>query len=76
MGEKAFQPNPLETPLGSTVVWTNVDFGIHTVTDDNGSFESDNLRPDDTFRFTFNEVGTYNYHCALHPTMVAQVEVQ
>jgi plastocyanin len=46
------------------------------VTDNNGAFESDTLRPDDTFEFTFNELGTYDYHCMLHPTMVAQVVVQ
>jgi plastocyanin len=76
LGNKAFQPNPLETPIGTTVIWTNYDFGIHTVTDYNGAFESDTLRPDDTFEFTFSELGTYDYHCMLHPTMVAQVVVQ
>lgn len=76
LGNKAFQPNPLEIPVGTTVIWTNDDFGIHTVTDNNGAFESDTLRPDDTFESTFNELGTYDYHCMLHPTMVAQVVVQ
>ncbi len=76
LGNKAFQPNPLEIPVGTTVIWTNDDFGIQTVTDNNGAFESDTLRPDDTFESTFNELGTYDYHCMLHPTMVAQVEVQ
>jgi plastocyanin len=68
-----FEPNFY---VGSTVIWTNDDFGIHTVTDNNGAFESDSLRPDDTFEYTFDNVGTYDYHCLLHPTMVAQVVVQ
>lgn len=76
LGDKAFQPNPLEIPVGSTVIWTNDDFGIHTVTDNNGAFESDSLRPDNTFEYMFDRVGTYDYHCMLHPTMVAQVVVQ
>ena len=59
LGNKAFQPNPLEIPVGT-----------------NGAFESDTLRPDDTFESTFNELGTYDYHYMLHPTMVAQVVVQ
>lgn len=76
LGTKAFQPNPLEISVGSTVIWTNNDFGIHTVTDNKGSFESDSLRPDNTFEHKFDKVATYDYHCILHPTMVAQVVVQ
>jgi plastocyanin len=47
-GNKAFQPSPLEILVGSTVIWTNDDFGIHTVTDNDGAFDSDALRPEDT----------------------------
>jgi plastocyanin len=39
LGDKSFQPNPLEIPAGSTVIWTNDDFGIHTVTDNDGAFD-------------------------------------
>ena len=75
LGDKAFQPNPLEIPAGSTVIWTNDDFGIHMVTDNDGAFDSDTLRPDDTFEFTFDKIGSYDYHCALHPSMVGRVVV-
>jgi plastocyanin len=71
LSDKAFQPNSLEVLVGSTVIWTNDDFGIHTVTNDDGTFESDTLTPDDTFEFTLDEAGTYSYYCALHPTMIA-----
>ena len=70
LSDKAFQPNSLEVLVGSTVIWTNDDFGIHTVTNDDGTFESDTLTPDDTFEFTLDEAGTYSYYRALHPTMI------
>lgn len=75
LGDKAYQPNPLQISLGSTITWTNDDFGIHTVTEDGGSFSSDPLRPDDAFIHNFIEVETYNYHCELHPTMVGSIKV-
>jgi plastocyanin len=41
LGDKAFHPNLLEIHVGSTMIWTNDDFGIHTVNHNNGMFESD-----------------------------------
>ena len=32
LNDKAFQPNPLKVSVGTTVVWTNDDFGLHTIT--------------------------------------------
>jgi plastocyanin len=75
LGNKAYQPNPLQIFLDSTVKWTNGDFSIHTVTEDGGSFSSDLLRPDDAFAHTFNETGTYDYYCELHPSMVGSIRV-
>jgi plastocyanin len=75
LGDKAYQPNPLEVILDSTVKWTNDDFSIHTVTEDGGGFSSGLLRPDDAFALTFNEAGTYGYYCELHPSMVGRIKV-
>jgi plastocyanin len=46
------------------------------VTDNDSAFDSDALRPEDTFEFTFDKVGTFDYHCAPHPTMVGRIVVQ
>ena len=75
LNDKAFQPNPLEVSVGTTVVWTNDDFGLHTKTDNNVAFDSGTLRPDDTFEYTFDKIRTYAYHCMLHPSMVGRVVV-
>ena len=47
----------------------------HTVTSDNGLFDSGLFGKDATFSFTFEEKGSYPYYCIPHPNMVATVSV-
>jgi plastocyanin len=72
----AFHPKTLEISAGSTVTWTNADGDTHTVTSSNGAFTSPALDSGETFSQTFTAPGTYNYFCALHPHMTAQVIVK
>jgi plastocyanin len=66
----AFAPNPLTVPVGTRVVWTNMQTGVpHTVTSDTGVWDSGTVVPGATFAFTFNTPGTFPYHCNIHPTM-------
>lgn len=69
--------NPAEVTIkkDDKVIWINKDFGIHTVTENQGLFSSKDLRPDQTFEHTFENVGTYDYHCKLHPEMVGKIIV-
>jgi plastocyanin len=60
-----FVPDKAEVPAGATVVWLNQG-GIHTVTADDGSWDSGDLDPDDTYERTFTEEGTVAYHCHPH----------
>ena len=71
----AFQPGSLEVPAGSTVTWTNTGAATHTVTADDGSFDSGNLAPGASFSQTFNTAGTFAYHCNIHPQMTATIVV-
>ena len=71
----AYSPNPLTITAGSTVTWTNRDTVTHTTTSDTGLFDG-NLVPNAQFSFTFQNKGTFAYHCTLHPGMVATVVVQ
>jgi plastocyanin len=66
MSAMAFSPQELTVPAGSTVVWSNTDTMAHTVTADDGSFDSGILEPGETFNRTFNEPGEYQYYCELH----------
>lgn len=72
----AFAPATLTVAVGDTVTWTNNDSAIHTVTADDGSFDSGDLAQGDTFTQTFDTAGTFAYHCAMHPSMVAEIVVK
>jgi plastocyanin len=64
--DNRFDPADLTVPVGATVIWTNQGFLPHTVTADDGSFDSGTLGRGDTFEMTFTEPGTYSYHCEIH----------
>lgn len=62
----AFEPNRINIRVGDTVRWTNDGAKVHTVTADDGSFDSGNLEPGKTFSRKFDKEGTFNYHCTPH----------
>jgi plastocyanin len=72
----AFSPATLNIQVGTMVSWTNNDSTTHTVTSDNGIFDSGNLAPNATFSYTFNTAGTFAYHCAIHTSMTGKVVVK
>ncbi len=71
----AFTPAVITVTVGTTVTWTNIDASDHTVTSDTSLFDSGNLAQNATFSFTFNQVGSFAYHCAIHPGMTGRVDV-
>src|SRR5215207_10306999 len=60
---------------GTTVYWLNEGQVPHTVTADDGSFDSGQLNPGDSYIVTFLGSGVVSYHCELHPEMVGSVTV-
>jgi plastocyanin len=70
-----FDPIELTIAAGTTVKWTNMDSARHTITSNDGSWGSANLSQGGTFEFTFDQPGTYTYHCNVHPTMAATIIV-
>ncbi len=81
--KNCFNPNPLNVAPGTQVTWKNTDTVSHTVTSGQPSdnqtgtvFDSGGLiKSAGTFQFTFQNEGTYNYFCQVHPWMVGQVIV-
>jgi plastocyanin len=72
-----FSPDTLTVPVGTEVTWENRDDIPHTVTsNDKTTFASSLLDTGDTFTFTFNAAGTFDYFCSVHPMMTAKVIVQ
>jgi Cupredoxin-like domain len=61
--------------VGQSVRWTNQDGAAHTVTADDGAFDSGSLAGGKSFSFAFDRVGTYAYHCNIHPGMKGTVTV-
>ena len=72
----AFSPNSITVVIGvnNTVTWTNNDAVTHTVTSDNKTFSGD-VRPGNTFTFTFTAAGVFPYHCSIHAFMTGEVIV-
>jgi plastocyanin len=71
-----FSPTPLDVLPGETVEWSNVSERRHTVTADDGSFDSGDLFAGDRFSRAFTVVGAYEYHCTVHPGMTGEVDVR
>jgi plastocyanin len=71
----AFSSSSLTVASGTTVKWTNNDAITHTVTADDGTFDSGNIAPGGTYSHTFSGVGTYAYHCSIHPSMKGKITV-
>src|SRR4051794_12209088 len=71
----AFQPPTLNVAVGTTVQWVNHDTAAHTASSNTGAFDSGVLNQNGSYSFTFNQAGTFSYHCAIHPYMTGQIVV-
>ena len=71
-----FNPQELTVAVGTMVKFVNHDDIPHTVVDKNKGFRSKALDTDDSFSFTFANVGTYDYFCGLHPHMQGKIIVK
>lgn len=69
-------PTRVEAAASATVEWTNQDAVIHTVTADDGMWDSGPIAPGATWRRTFERAGDYAYHCTPHPYMKGLVVVR
>lgn len=72
----SFSPEVITVKAGGEVVWKNKDAAAHTVTADDGSFDSGALGQGDQFRRKFPSAGTFKYSCDNHAWMKGTVEVR
>jgi len=70
-----FEPATLTIRKGTTVRWTNRGTHPHTVTSDTGGWDTGAIKPGGVSEQTFSAVGTYPYHCAIHPGKMRGVVV-
>ena len=73
---QAFGPDQQDILPGETVQWNNVSERTHTVTADDGSFDSGDLEPAATFAREFDSPGTFAYHCRKHEGMTGEIDVR
>lgn len=71
----AYSTTNLSVAAGTKVTWTNNDNVTHTVTADDGSFDSGDITPGYSYSKTFSTKGSYPYHCIYHAAMKATVTV-
>ena len=71
-----FTPMELTIAPGAQVTWVNKDDVPHTIVSVDHKFKSQALDTDERFSFTFQQPGTYEYFCSVHPRMVGKIFVK
>jgi len=72
----AFSPPSTNVPAGTTVIWVNRDPFTHTVTADDGVFDSHDIAPDKSYSRLFSVKGVFKYHCSVHSFMKGTITVE
>jgi plastocyanin len=70
-----YAPATRKITAGTWVIWSNDGQDAHTVTAEDGTFDSGNLDPSEGFSWYFPQDGTWQYTCSLHPWMVGTIIV-
>jgi len=70
-----FDPASITVKVGSTVRWENKDSVPHRILFTDGA-DSTILAPMQSWSRKFDQVGTYDYSCTIHPTMQGTVIVE
>jgi plastocyanin len=71
----AFGPSRVTVGVGDTVTWTFQDATAHTVTSDDGFFDTPPTSGGASRTIRFRSAGTFPYHCSIHSMMVGRVSV-
>lgn len=78
---ECYLPPSITVTAGDTVEWTNSDTAVHTVTSGSpstgptGTFDSSLIAGGQSYTYTFDEAGSYDYFCIVHPWMIGSVTV-
>lgn len=79
----AYSPAEITVSAGTTVTWLNMDGVMHTVSfGEHGNdhqveaMDSGPMYHMNSWSYTFNDPGVYEYHCDPHPYMTGQVLVE
>lgn len=70
-----FFSDSLRISNGTVVTWTNNDSAPHTATS-SGNFDTGVILQGQSASITFNNSGTFDYICTVHPSMRAEIIVE
>ena len=71
-----YSPGRVVVTAGTPITVSNADGTVHTLTADNGSFDTGDLAGGGRGSVTIAAPGRYAYHCAIHNYMTGTIEVQ
>lgn len=75
----SFQPTEIRVKQGGKIIWVNCSASgdpPHTSTADGGVWDSPTLAPGAAYGRTFDQLGSFPYHCSPHPFMTGTVVVE
>jgi len=78
---ECYVPHMVTIDVGGEVMWNNIDAMAHTVTAGTPTeglsehFDSGLVAPGSTFSYEFEDAGTFDYFCIVHPWMAGAVMV-
>lgn len=78
-----FIPNPVTVHLGTIVTWSNTDTAAHTASSGTAAggdmgevWDSSLIMAGGSFSYTTDTVGSFDYHCMVHPWMAGTLIVE
>jgi plastocyanin len=71
----SFSPRTVTVNVGDSVTWTNSDAQTHTATSGSG-WDTGDIGNGESKSVTMSRAGTFDYICAIHPTMTGTVIVR
>jgi plastocyanin len=69
-----YVPVEITAKVGDTIVWSNQDIFVHSVTDRAKSFDM-TILPKHDARVALKNSGSFNYYCRFHPNMQGRLTV-
>lgn len=75
VGDNFFAPTTARVEMGGMVVWSFDGALPHSVTADDGEFDSGIVESGAEFEHRFDKIGSLSYYCTVHPDMRGAIEV-
>jgi plastocyanin len=71
-----YSPNPISVKVGAKLTVTNDDGTVHTLTANDGQFDTGDLDGGASGTITITKPGTYRYFCDIHNYMTGTIEAR